>query len=71
MPAPRLLTRLPDASNFTSGATVGDFSHVVEPHRSNAQRLRPSRSMSMPAVEPMLRPCGILKKPSTWRYGLG
>src|SRR6185503_5206710 len=70
IPAPRLLTILPDESNLTSGATL-EPSQVAAPHLSKTQTLAPSRSMSIPAVEPTFLPSGNLKKLSTVRYGLG
>ena len=60
MPAPRLLTTLPDASNFRMGATL-DPTQSFAPHRSNTHTLVPSRSIVMPAVDPTLRPSGIAK----------
>ena len=60
MPAPRLLTAFPDASNFRIGATV-DPTQSWAPHRSKTQTLEPSRSIVMPAVDPTFRPSGILK----------
>src|SRR5687768_17316381 len=70
MPAPRLFTTVPEASNFTSGAVLEPL-QVVLAHRSNAQMLRPSRSTSIPAVPPSFRPSGILKWFGSSRYGFG
>src|SRR5262249_3584995 len=44
MPAPKLVTNLPEASNFWIGA-IFEPSQVFAPHRSNTQTLVPSRSM--------------------------
>src|SRR6185436_16384447 len=80
-PAPKLFTRRPDASNLRMGSRFepthvpssrpGVDSRFGALHRSNTQRLLPSRSMSMPAAAPIVLPAGSLKKSSMVRYGFG
>jgi hypothetical protein len=60
MPAPKLLTALPDASNFTIGDTF-DPTQSFAPHRSNTHTLAPSGSIVIPAVDPTFRPSGMTK----------
>ena len=82
MPAPKLFTSLPDASNFRIGSRfepsqangspgLNADGGANVPHRSASHTLVPSGSISTPAVEPQLRPSGILAQLSMERYGLG
>ena len=70
MPAPKLLTSLPDSSKSSTGSScdifpvVGSATHVFAPQRSATQIDRPSRAMSTALVEPHVRPSGNLKCPS-------
>jgi len=66
MPAPRLFTSLPVVSNFRIGAAL-EPTQNWSPHRSNAQMLAPSGSIVIPAVDPIFRPSGSLKKPAALR----
>src|SRR6516164_2345470 len=66
MPAPKLVTNLPEASNFWIGA-IFEPSQVFAPHRSNTQTLVPSRSMSTPIACPHTRPSGSFAQLSTAR----
>src|SRR3982074_591113 len=70
MPAPKLVTSLPDESNFWIGATFEPV-QVLEPQRSNTHTLLPSRSMSMLIAWPHTRPSGSCAQFSTARYGFG
>src|SRR5262245_25926611 len=82
IPAPKLFTNLPDASNLRMGSRP-DPSHAKgspalncvgganAPQRSATHTLAPSESISTPEVEPQVRPSGSLAQPSTERYGLG
>src|SRR5215475_8433173 len=82
MPAPKLFTSLPDASNLRIGSRL-DPSHAKgsprlysvgganAPQRSATHTLVPSGSISTPEVEPQLPPSGILAPSSIERYGLG
>src|SRR6516162_3259468 len=84
MPAPNDFTSLPDASNLRIGSRFDPSQLKTSPsricdggmnpwaaHRSATQMLLPSGSMSTAAVEPQMRPSGILAQPSMVRYGLG
>src|SRR5262249_11772337 len=81
-PAPKLFTKLPEASNFRIGGNGeseqanGRPGFIIdgganEPQRSATQTLTPSRSMSTAFVEPQVRPSGNLAQFSIARYGLG
>ena len=66
MPWPKLVTSLPEASNFRIDGEldicpVARSRHEFAPHRSATQMLRPSRSISTALVAPQVRPSGILK----------
>ena len=54
MPAPKLTTTLPDASNFVIGSMF-ESRRVLPPQRSNTQTLLPSRDRA-PNPAPQLRP---------------
>ena len=69
-PEPKLLTSVPDASNFKTGSSV-EPRQVFAPHRSPTQIDLPSRSTSTALRDPHFRPSGILKKPAIVRYGFG
>ena len=56
-PAPKLLTRVPFASNSRIGSSA-DEAQSFAPHRSATQVDRPSRSTCTPLVHPHARPCG-------------
>src|ERR1700674_5669847 len=71
IPAPKLATSLPDASNFWIGARVEPEQSSAVAQRSKTQTLLPSRSMSTPTAAPHLRPWGSFAQPSSMRYGLG
>src|SRR5882724_9016319 len=81
MPAPKLLTSLPDASNFKIGGAsdilpVARSIHpllwgVKPPQRSATQIDLPSLSTSTALVEPHVRPSGSFAQPSIDWYGLG
>src|SRR5262245_40602768 len=66
MPAPKLVTNLPEASNFWIGA-IFEPSQVFAPHRSNTQTLVPSRSTSTPIACPHARPSGSFAQFSSAR----
>ncbi len=66
IPAPKLFTSFPDASNFSTGSSgdilpVAGSAQLFTPHRSATQTERPSLSMSTALVEPHVRPAGSLK----------
>ena len=67
MPAPKLLTSLPDSSNRSIGSSgdilpvVGSATQLFAPQRSATQMDRPSRAMSTALVEPHVRPSGQLE----------
>src|SRR5262249_6950458 len=66
MPAPKLFTSLPDASNFRTGSSgdilpVAGSAQLLAPHRSATQIDFPSLSMSTALVDPQVRPAGSLK----------
>src|ERR1700704_4440297 len=72
MPAPKLFTSLPDASNLRIGSTLGESRHaLLPPHRSATQMLLPSLSISTALSDPHFRPSGSCAQFSTVRYGLG
>src|SRR5918993_2742544 len=77
IPAPKLLTSLPDSSKRSTGLSgdilpvVGSATHVFAPHRSATQIERPSRATSTALVDPQVRPSGILKWPSIVSNGFG
>src|SRR4030095_9745608 len=74
IPAPKLATSLPDGSNLSRGATFDEAQAspwLAPPQRSNTQTLRPSRSISIAAVDPIVRPSGSLKWFATTWYGFG
>src|SRR5882672_11143882 len=70
IPLPKLLTSLPEASNFRIGSRF-EPTQVFEPQRSTAQTLLPSGAISTPAVEPHWRPPGICAQLEMDWYGLG
>src|SRR6187200_3337649 len=72
MPAPKLLTSLPDESNLRIGSTVGESRHaLLPPHRSATQMLLPSLSISTALSDPHFLPSGSCAQFSTVRYGFG
>src|SRR5713101_2222287 len=71
MPAPKLATSLPAASNFWIGARFEPEQSSAVAQRSKTHTLLPSRSMSTPIAAPHLRPAGSLAQPTSSRYGLG
>src|SRR5712691_5481998 len=71
MPAPKLATSLPVASNFWIGARLEPEQSSAVAQRSKTHTLLPSRSMSTPIAAPHLRPAGSLAQPTSSRYGLG
>ncbi len=67
MPAPKLRTSLPDASNFSTtsrGDILPSTQQLLAPHRSATQIDLPSLSMSTALVDPHVRPSGIFAQPS-------
>src|SRR5262249_59078151 len=70
IPAPKLFTSLPEASNLSTGSRVEPRQELA-PQRSATQTLAPSGSIQTPAVEPQVLPCGIFAQFSTERDGLG
>src|SRR4029453_1942000 len=75
MPAPKLLTSLPLASNLSTGSS-GDIlpdasAHLFSPQRSPTQIDMPSLSTSTALVEPHLRPSGSFSGSLIVSYGLG
>src|SRR6478672_11097264 len=62
-PAPKLLTSLPVASNFSTGSRF-DVRQLLVPQRSPTQTLTPSLSISTELVDPHVRPSGSLAQPS-------
>ena len=60
VPAPKLFTSVPEASNFRMESSF-ESRHVFAPHRSPTQIDLPSRSTPTALVEPQVRPSGILK----------
>src|SRR6266511_4960923 len=76
IPAPKLLTSLPDASKWK---TVSNFDispfvasqHELALQRSATQMVRPSLSMSTALVEPHVWPSGSLKMFPAVSYGFG
>src|SRR5437763_1491340 len=72
IPAPKLFTSFPFASNFRIGLTVGLSRHpLLAPHRSATHTLLPSLSMSTALSDPHLRPSGSWAQSATVRYGFG
>src|SRR5262249_10897962 len=82
MPAPKLFTSLPDASNLRIGSRLDPsqakgspglycVGGANAPQRSATHTLVPSGSISTPEVEPQVRPSGNLAQSSIERYGLG
>src|SRR5262249_14871317 len=66
IPAPKLFTSFPDASNFSTGssgdiAPVAGSAQLLTPHRSPTQIDRPSLSISTALVDPHVRPAGNWK----------
>src|SRR6185295_5720801 len=57
IPAPKLLTSVPDASNLRIESSF-ESRHVLAPHRSPTQIDLPSLSTSTALVEPHVRPSG-------------
>src|SRR5215475_643076 len=70
IPAPKLFTRFPEASNLSTGSRF-EPPQELAPQRSATQTLAPSGSIHTPAVEPHVRPGGIFAQFSTERYGSG
>src|SRR4030095_11393501 len=76
MPAPKLLTSLPDASKCSTVSSV-DISplaasqQVLALHRSATQIVFPSLSISTALVDPQERPSGNFANPSIVEYGFG
>src|SRR4029079_9966385 len=75
MPAPKLFTSLPLASNLSTGSS-GDIlpvasAHLFSPQRSATQMDIPSLSTSTALVEPHLRPSGSFSGSLIVSYGLG
>src|SRR4029453_16710077 len=75
MPAPKLLTSLPLASNLSTGSS-GDIlpdasAHLFSPQRSPTQIDMPSLSTSTALVEPHLRPSGSFNGSLIVSEGLG
>src|SRR6266446_2080736 len=68
MPPPKLLSNLPDASNFRIDGRL-DPAHELAPQRS-ATHTFPSRSISTALVDPHVL-SESLNQFSTVRYGLG
>src|SRR3984957_889285 len=82
MPAPNAFTSWPEASNLRIGSSFEPSQAngtpgfkfdggANAPQRSATQTLAPSRSTSTPAVEPQVRPAGILPQSVIERHGLG
>src|SRR5262245_13926279 len=76
MPAPKLATRLPFVSNFSTVGScdivfVARSRQLLLPHRSATQIDFPSLSRSMALVDPQVRPAGSLKYPLIVLYGFG
>src|SRR5258706_11642467 len=83
MPAPKLRTRFPDASNLRIGGSIelAQLSYAnaeaagglsgFEPHRSATQMDSPSRSIPTAFNAPHVRPAGSLPHLSVLVYGLG
>src|SRR5260370_17939616 len=69
MPAPKLLSSLPDGSNSRMGARF-EPAQVFAPHLS-ATHMSPWRSTDTPAVDPQGLPSGSFAQFSMGRYGLG
>src|SRR6266853_850070 len=69
MPAPKLLSSLPDGSNSRMGARL-EPAQVLAPHLS-ATHILPWRSTDTPAVDPQGLPSGSFAQFSMVRYGLG
>jgi len=66
----RIGSRLePSQANGTPGFMLDGGAKA--PQRSATHTLDPSRSIPTPAVEPQLRPAGILAQSVIERYGLG
>src|SRR6202051_4489248 len=70
IPLPKLLTSLPEASNFRTGSRLAP-TQVFVPQRSTPQTLLPSGAISTPAVKPQRRSSGIFTQSAIDRYGLG
>src|SRR5215471_16757601 len=70
MPEPKLLTRLPEGSNLSTGSSVLP-AQLLAPHRSATQMLLPSRSISTALVDPHILASGSFAQFSIVRYGLG
>ena len=60
VPAPKLFTSVPEASNFRMESSF-ESRHEFAPHRSPTQIDLPSLSTATAFVEPHVRPAGILK----------
>jgi len=66
MPAPKLFTSLPEASNSRT-AGRSEAPQLFAPHRSATQIEVPSGSISTALVDPHVLPSGIFAQPSTVR----
>src|SRR5262245_19515347 len=76
IPLPKLLTRLPELSNFSTESKsdilpVAGSAQLLTPHRSATQIDLPSLSISTALVDPHVRPSGSLAQPSMLWYGFG
>src|SRR6202521_5315118 len=69
MPAPKLLSSLPDGSNSRTGARSEPVQELT-PHLSATQRW-PLGATNTALVDPMVLPSGSVNQCSTVRYGLG
>src|SRR6478672_7065897 len=70
VPLPNLICILPLGSNFMIGSSV-EPRQLLAAQRSKVHRLLPSGSISMPMVEPQVRPGGSFAQFSCNWYGLG
>src|SRR5262245_27312938 len=69
MPAPKLLSNLPDGSNSRTGDRL-EPAHELTPHRS-ATQMWPLGAMKTALLDPIVRPGGSWNHFSTVRYGFG
>src|SRR5471030_894680 len=69
MPAPKLLSSLPDGSNSRTGAR-SEPPHELTPHLS-ATQMWPPGATNTALVDPMVLPSGSVNQRSTVRYGFG
>src|ERR1700730_8922059 len=68
MPAPKLLSSLPDGSNSRTGARSEPLQELT-PHLSATQMWPPGATKTA-LVDPMVLPSGSVNQCSTGRYGL-